>query len=68
MLQRLLEDGAVNPVSPPAKYVAPTDPLYEYIERHRSRVDPLLTLRADRVVRRRRPYAHQLEQGDFLTR
>ena len=35
--------------SPPAKYVALTDPLYDYIARHRSRlVDPLLeALRAD---------------------
>jgi caffeoyl-CoA O-methyltransferase len=56
--------------SPPAKYVALTDPLYGYIARHRSRlVDPLLdALRAE--TESLGDIARMLisaEQGDFLT-
>src|SRR6266480_3107523 len=56
--------------SPPAKYVALTDPLYDYIARHRSRlVDPLLdALRAE--TESLGDIARMLisaEQGDFLT-
>ena len=56
--------------SPSAKYVALTDPLYDYIARHRSRViDPLLdTLRTETEALGE--VARMLispEQGDFLT-
>ena len=56
--------------SPPAKYVALTDPLYDYIARHRSRVvDPLLdALRTE--TESLGDIARMLispEQGDFLT-
>ncbi len=56
--------------SQPAKYVALTDPLYNYIARHRSRVvDPLLdSLRAE--TESLGDVARMLvspEQGDFLT-
>ena len=56
--------------SPPAKYVALTDPLYDYIARHRSRVvDPLLdALRTE--TESLGDVARMLispEQGDFLT-
>jgi caffeoyl-CoA O-methyltransferase len=57
-------------LSPPAKYVALTGPLYDYIVRHRSRVaDPLLeALRAE--TQSLGDVARMLispEQGDFLT-
>jgi caffeoyl-CoA O-methyltransferase len=56
--------------SPPAKYVALTDPLYDYIARHRSRVvDPVLAaLRSE--TESLGDVARMLispEQGDFLT-
>jgi caffeoyl-CoA O-methyltransferase len=56
--------------SPPAKYVALTDPLYDYIASHRSRVvDPLLdALRTE--TESLGDIARMLispEQGDFLT-
>ena len=64
------EDGAADSQSSrPTKYVALTDPLYDYIARQRSRVVDPSSMRSapNRVVRRGRPYAHQPEQGDFLT-
>jgi caffeoyl-CoA O-methyltransferase len=59
-----------TPPPPPAKYVALTDTLYDYIARHRSRaVDPLLEqLRAE--TESLGEVAKMLispEQGDFLT-
>ncbi|MGH8091947.1 MAG: O-methyltransferase [Chthoniobacterales bacterium] len=59
-----------SPARPPAKYVTLTDPLHDYIARHRSRaVDPLLeALR--RETESLGEVARMLispEQGDFLT-
>ena len=59
-----------TPSSPPAKYVALGDALYDYVARHRSRViDPLLAeLRAEtESLGDAARMLISLEQGDFLT-
>ena len=59
-----------TPSSPPAKYVALSDALYDYVARHRSRViDPLLAeLRAEtESLGDAARMLISLEQGDFLT-